>query len=308
MDNGRSKREKRTGYGASLIYYSCRLVGYLPWWFLYYVLAGIIYFFLYYIFRYRVKVARDNIGKVFPEKSKKELRLIERRFYRHLAEVFVDTIDLAGISMKSLRKRIIIENETVHRQKTTGKDWIAVTSHYGSWEYFMAYALGMEPNRELLGVYRPLHSKAFDGFYKRMRSRSGMTPVPMNMILRRLVSNREAGKRSTVGLIADQTPPRREVVRHWFDFLGRPTAFFMGMEKMALKFGMPVYFVAMDKLKRGHYKISFKIIWDGEEELKEFELTQRYAKCLEAEIIHKPEYWMWSHRRWKHKYPESEDL
>jgi len=163
----------------------------------------------------------------------------------------------------------------------------------------MAYALGNEPRRELLGVYHALRSKSFDDFYRRVRSRTGMVPVPMNMILRRIVSNRSEGKLSVVGLIADQSPPRKDVINHWFDFLGRPTAFFMGMEKMAVRFGMPVYFVGTEKIRRGYYRVSFEMIWDGKEELSEYELTQRYATRLESIIRNKPEYWMWSHNRWK---------
>lgn len=285
---------------ANLIYYACKVVGWLPWWILYYPVAEIIYFLLYYVTRYRVRVTRANLAESFPEKDGKELRRIERKFYRHLSQVFVDTIDLTGISAKGLRKRILFDGEEEFRAGLMGMDFIAATSHYGSWEYFTFYAIGNEPEREILGVYRPLHDEAFDLFYKRMRSRFGTIPVPRNSLLRRIVSNRQKSVPMGIGLIADQTPPRSEI-DHWFDFLGRPTPFFMGTEKIACRFGMPVYFLKMEKRYRAHYTVSFEILWDGKEKLQKYELTQRYASMLEEVIRERPECWMWSHRRWKHR-------
>ncbi len=176
----KKKKNNSNAVRGAIIYHVCRIVGFLPRWFLYYVVAEMIYFMLYYVVKYRVKISRGNISKAFPEKDHRELRHIERGFYRHLSQVFVDTIDLVGISFKSLRKRIVIENENAHREQTAHQDWIAVISHYGSWEHFMVYALGdcgsigpksskpagesgvkHEANSEVLGVYKPLYNKAF---------------------------------------------------------------------------------------------------------------------------------------------------
>lgn len=288
---------QKAGYRA--LYLLCRMVGYLPEWFLYYGLAEILYFLLYYVARYRVKVTRANLHNSFPEKSGKELREIERKFYRHLGEIFIDTIDLTGISRKRMRRRMVIEAEEEHRRRVAGRDWIAALAHYGSWEYFMVYALGDEKDRETVGVYKTLHSKPMDMLYRRMRSRMNMTPVSMSVFLRHVVRNRKEGIRMGIGLIADQSPPWFYWDK-WYEFLGQPTHFYDGLETIALRFGMPVYFMHIEKTRRAHYRGRFECIYDGSEEVQEGEITERYAARLEDMIRNRPELWLWSHKRWKH--------
>lgn len=292
--------------GYYLLYGLLKTVGLLPVWFLYYPLAGTLYLLLYYLFRYRVKVTRANLHEAFPEKERKELRRLERRFYRHLADIFVDTIDLTSITRRQLCRRMVIENEETHRRAVAGKDWIAGMSHYGSWEYFIAYALGDGEGEETIGVYRTLHNRTMDMLYRSIRSRMGMKPVSMSVVLRHVVRDRRQGIRMGLGLIADQAPPwfHRD---YWYDFLGRPTSFFDGMEHMALRFGMPVYFVHIDKISRAHYSARFELIYDGREEVAPHEITKRYVARLEEMIRRRPELWLWSHRRWKHK-PSQEEL
>lgn len=284
------------------IYWLCKLVGYLPTWFLYYVLADVIYFIIYHIVRYRVKVTRMNLENSFPEKTQSELRRIERKFYRHLAEVFVDTIDLTSIGSKEFGKRWVMK-EGSERIDTGGRSWIGAIAHYGSWEYFISYAK-QNPGYETIGVYKPLHDEAFDLFYRRMRSRLGVTPVAMGNLIRHILTNNKNGVPMTIGLIADQTPPHFDINR-WFEFLNQPTAFYHGLEKLAVRFGMPVYFVHIEKPRRGHYIYSYEEIYDGVEPVAEFEVTARYAKHLEDMIRERPELWMWTHKRWKHK-PKNE--
>ena len=190
---GASRTQKAAYYA---LYYLLKAVGLLPAWFLYYPLAGVCYLLLYYLFRYRLQVTRENLQNAFPEKSREELRRIERRFYRHLAEVFIDTIDLTSISRRQLRRRMMIKDEAVHRKEVEGKDWIAGMSHYGSWEYFIAYALGDGEGRETIGVYKTLHNRVMDMLYRSIRSRMGMEPVPMSVILRHVVRDRPDGDRS----------------------------------------------------------------------------------------------------------------
>lgn len=286
-----------TKLGYRLLYYSCVVIGWLPYWFLYYVIAEVIYFLLYYVARYRVKVTRTNLENSFPERSVKERRKIERKYYRHLAEIFVDTIDLAGITPKQLKKRFIIEDEEAFRESTVGTDFIAALGHYGEWEYFMSYALGTT-DRQTLGVYRPLHNEAFDLFYHKLRTRSGMTVVPMSLFLRSVIRNRAAGTNMAIGLIGDQTPPFFDI-DYWYDFLNQPTPFFHGIAKTALKFGMRVYFVHIEKTSKAHYRCRLELIYDGSEQVGEVELMKRYVSRLEDMIKRRPELWMWSHRRWK---------
>ena len=160
---------------------SCKVIGLLPDCILYHTLGPLIYFVLYKVVRYRRSVVRTNLSNSFPEKTTDELRHIERRFYHHLAEVFVDTIKLATISRKEILDRMVYRDVDKMEEAMQGKSWISAMSHYGSWELTTNYIC--HTDHRILAVYRPLHSPAFDLFYQKVRARFGTRPVPMNNIL-----------------------------------------------------------------------------------------------------------------------------
>lgn len=274
----------------------------MPYWFKYYVVENLLYFLLCYVLRYRRKVVRRNLRNSFPEKSERELAEICRRFYRTLAELFVDTINMAHMSADKARTVLTVKGLEEHRAAVKGRDWIALTAHYGCWEYCSYWGL-YEPSQMLVAVYHPLRSVVMERFYQRLRNYENSTTVAMKECLRFYLRNRETGidgKNLVMGLIADQNPPRRPD-SHWFRFLNQDTIFFDGGEKLALRCHLPVYFVRMERLQRGRYQMSFELLYDGEEEVTPNEITERYVRRLEAVIVERPELWIWSHRRWKHK-------
>ena len=274
----------------------------MPYWFKYYVVENLLYFLLCYVLRYRRKVVLRNLRNSFPEKSERELAEICRRFYRTLAELFVDTINMAHMSADKARTVLTVKGLEEHRAAVKGRDWIALTAHYGCWEYCSYWGL-YEPSQMLVAVYHPLRSVVMECFYQRLRNYENSTTVAMKECLRFYLRNRETGidgKNLVMGLIADQNPPRRPD-SHWFRFLNQDTIFFDGGEKLALRCHLPVYFVRMERLQRGRYQMSFELLYDGEEEVAPNEITERYVRRLEAVIVERPELWIWSHRRWKHK-------
>lgn len=273
------------------------IIGLLPYK-VQFLIADIIRFILHDVVRYRLKVVRENLRNAFPEKSDVELRVIEKGFYNHLSDVFLETMSMASVTCQEIGRRMRYMNLDEIERYTQGRSWIAAMAHYGSWEYTINYGLQTKHDA-VLAVYRPLRDKGIDRYYSQTRKRFGVTPVPMQDVTRELIRRARAGSHVAVALIADQTPPRFDS-KEWFTFLSQDTQFFMGMEKIALKMGMPVAFLHIDKVRRGYYEARFEVIYDGVEQLAPNELTKRYAAKLEQMIRQRPELWMWSHRRWKH--------
>ena len=288
--------------GLESLWLGARVFAAMPYWFKYYVVENLIFVLLRYCLRYRMKVVKTNLRNSFPEKDERELAVIRRRFYRTLAEIFVDTINLAGLTPEKGRSLLTVKGLEEQKERVGGRDWIAMTAHFGCWEYCSFWGL-YDPTQIVVAVYHPLRSRIVEAFYQRLRNGDYATTVAMKESLRFYLRNREKGidgKNLAMGLIADQNPPRRPDSR-WFRFLNQDTIFFDGGEKLALRCQLPVYFVKMERLRRGRYEMSFELIYDGKEEVAEYEITQRYVRMLEAEIRRRPELWMWSHRRWKHK-------
>ncbi len=286
------------------LWQAARLFAMMPYWFKYYVVENLLYVLLCHVVRYRMQVVRRNLRNSFPEKDERELETIRRRFYRTLAEIFVDTINMAHMSEEKARTVLTVKGLDAHRAAVHGRDWIALSAHYGCWEYSSYWGL-YERSQMLVAVYHPLRSVVMEELYQRLRNSDCAMTVPMKDCLRFYLRNRGQGvdgKNLVMGLIADQNPPKRPD-SHWFRFLNQDTIFFDGGEKLALRCGLPVYFVRMRRVRRGRYEMSFEQIYDGEEQVPAYEITERYVRRLEAMIREQPELWMWSHRRWKHKRP-----
>lgn len=290
-------------FGQKILYYlllgTFKIIGSLPYAVLYYFFAEIIYFVLHRLLRYRIKVVRVNLSSSFPEKSKDELRAIEKKFYHHISEVFIDTMAICAMSAETIKKRFVYEGYEEMERIVAGKTWICAMAHYGSWEYTINYKLFTD--HTVAAVYKPLHNKVMEAFYMHMRSRFGTVPVSMYEVGKVILKNyRAKGNPMVIALIGDQTP-REHSIHHWYPFLNQLTPFHMGAEKLSEKFHLPVYYMRVRKVKRGYYRASFDYIYDGEETLDEMEITARYVRLLEDTIRETPELWLWSHRRWKHK-------
>ena len=287
------------------LWLGARFFAVLPYWFKYYVVENLLFFILYYCLRYRMKVVKTNLRNSFPEKDERELAVIRRRFYRTLAEIFVDTVNMAHMGEEKARTVLTVKGFDEHYKAVHGRDWIAMTAHFGCWEYCSYWGL-YERSQMLVAVYHPLRSKVMERLYQRLRNYENSMTVAMKDSLRFYLRNRECGvdgKNLVMGLIADQNPPRRPD-SHWFRFLNQDTVFFDGIEKMALKFHMPVYFCRQRRLRRGYYELEFLRLYDGVEQVAPNEVTERYVRQLESDIVADPGMWLWSHRRWKHRRPQ----
>ncbi len=284
-----------------VIWLNCRIFAIMPRWYRYGVVARLVCALLRLV-GYRSKVVVDNLKNAFPEKSEEEIERIKNGFYYNISQIFVETISMPAMSDEDCRRANRITNIEVMCEDLKGKNWIAAMAHQGCWEFNTFYGV-YQSGHVQAGVYSPLHNRVADALYLRLRERTGLIKLPMNDIMRFCIRNLETGidgKPIVVALIADQTPPRKEKNNRWFEFFHRDTIFFDGAEKLAMRYNMPVYFVAMKRVKPGFYESTLDLIYDGQEVVEEGVITTRYAKRLEQMITEDPESWLWSHRRWKH--------
>lgn len=274
------------------------LLSYLPLRILYGI-ADFFYIVLYHVVGYRKDVVKQNLRNSFPEKSPNELLAIERKFYRHLADLVVEIIKYRTISKKEIEGRCKIKNiEFIKNYGLENKSFICIQSHYGNWEW--ATHMDAMLTQKILSVYKPLHNEAEDKFMIKVRERFGAVTVAKNHVLRVLARRQKAGKISAVGLLSDQVPDVNKMT-HWVDFLNQDTPVYLGAEKMAKMFDLAVVFVYMRKRKRGYYEIEFLPVTNCPKETATFEITEKHLRLTEQMIREVPELWVWSHKRWKRK-------
>jgi KDO2-lipid IV(A) lauroyltransferase len=291
--------------GFYIFYVVNRIMTLLPLGLLY-IFADLLFVFLYYFPGYRKKVVTENLRNSFPEKSTEEIALIRRKFYRHLADIFIETLKLTHLSNKELIKRFTFSNPgLLDRLYDSGRDLIVIHSHYNNWEW-LGLCLPLYTKYMCIHIYKPLRNKLFDRYLNNLRIKNHAVLAPMNLVVRKIIENRTKNIRAYYGLIADQTPAKAEI-RYYTSFLNQETPVFLGIEKIALKYDMSVVFMNVQKVRRGFYNLTIELLFEQTTGLPEYKVTETHVKRLEELIREKPEYWIWTHRRWKYKKPVVND-
>nr|WP_319397300.1 lysophospholipid acyltransferase family protein [uncultured Carboxylicivirga sp.] len=262
-----------------------------------YVFADL-YYILIRLVGYRRKVIDENLKYSFPEKTDKERKVIRNRFYRHFCDLFMETTKLQTMSEAEMKRRVKFNNlEYLEKAYLEDKDVVAVLAHYNNWEWIPSINL----HCKCLGcdVYRPLKNKRFDAYMLQLRGRWGNKNFTMKATLKEVVKLKRSNQRFVLGLIADQSPGRPEI-QYWREFLNQNSAVLTGPEKIARLTKSSVVYLDMKKVKRGYYEVDIVPMVENSVESKEHEITDKYIQHLEKSIKENPEFWLWSHRRWKY--------
>ena len=264
-------------------------------------LSTLTYFIFFRLIGYRRKVVIANLKNSFPTKTSKEIVLIANQFFRFLADMMVETVKAISMSNKEWSKAFKTTNINLpNSYYEKGKSTITVLGHYGNWEYLVS-AYSRDAKHTILGVYKPLHNSAFEKLFASYRCKFGMVLVPLNEAYETIEKYLQKGELISIMLIGDQTPSADR--GFWMDFLNQDTPVFKGAEKLAIQYNLPVIYAALDRVNRGEYKMSFKLLFEEPKKTKEGEITEAHVKALEKQIGTKPHLWLWSHKRWKHRRP-----
>ncbi|TAI48907.1 lysophospholipid acyltransferase family protein [Flagellimonas allohymeniacidonis] len=280
------------------------LVSRLPFKIIYLISDGV-YFLLYHVVGYRKKVVRQNLELVFPEKSMEERLQIEKKFYAHMCDMFLEMIKTMGISNKQLQKRFVFTQlEVLHQLEAKNKSVMLMFPHYGSWEWVIA--LDAHIQSKGYAIYQKIGNKYFDKLVRDIRQKFGTTLITTKDTKDIVSSNKMNGQLSMYGILSDQSPMVKKALL-WAPFMGITVPVHTGAEFLCRKLDLPAVYLKVTKLKRGHYQGSFHLLTDNPREQSEFELTKAFLKNVESSIREAPEYYFWTHKRWKHrdKVPEA---
>jgi len=262
-----------------------------------YLLSDIIFLIMYRVIGYRKEVVFTNLKNSFPNKSKQELKKIMSDFYRHLCDIIMESVKGFTISEKQLRKRLIIKNpEFSNYFADKRQSIIFVGGHYNNWE-ICAQAFAMYSNHKCIGIYKPLSNAFINDKIYTSRSKYGMHLISMKQTKK---SFEDGDEPKAIVFGSDQNPanPKRA---HWVQFLNQDTGVLFGVERYAKEYDWPVVFVSILKAKRGYYEVEYSLVTDNPNEEPHGKITEDFTKRLEQDIINQPQYWLWSHKRWKHK-------
>lgn len=264
-----------------------------------YIISDCIYFLVYHVVGYRKKIVRKNLSNSFPEKSSEELALIEKRFYHFFCDYIFETIKLASMSHSTMKKHMKIEGiEIINNLLEKQKGVTLYLGHYCNWEWVTSIGLYMPENSFGSQVYHILESKPMDMLMLKLRTRMTTVNIPMQETLRCLIREKKNGRTPVTGFISDQSPvPNSDP--EWVDFLNQDTPFISGTERVTKKLGFAAVYIDLSCVKRGYYNMQIQLMAEETKDIPDWQLTADYAHRLEASIRRQPEYWLWTHNRWK---------
>lgn len=264
-----------------------------------YALSDIFFFLVYYCARYRRGVVRDNLLKSFPEKSPDEIIGIEKKFYNFFCDCFVETIKLSSISPNAMRKHMVFHGtEQVERACREHGFAFVFLGHYGNWEWIASLPYWVKEDCHCAQIYHPLYNKAMDRFFLRLRNHFGGECIPMKSTLRRIIEMKRKKKPTVIGFISDQLP-KWESMHFFVPFLQRETAVFTGAEQIGRQVKAAYFFAEIARPRRGYYECTFKPMDYPAEQVTEYDMTAMFMQMLEKMIRENPQYWLWTHKRWK---------
>lgn len=269
-----------------------------PYWLLY-LKSDLCYLLVYYVAHYRRKVVRQNLLRSFPEKDVKEIKTIEKRFYRNLCDLFVEAPKMMCMGPNGYSKRITYANpEVLNPLFEQQKSIFYAIPHSGNWEWFGKMIPSFAPHHNV-AVYKKVKSPVFDELMLYMRSKGiSVESVEADSAFKHLVKHRN--RWNAVLMIADQTPHGLDS-DYWTEFLHQDTCWFTGMERMAKALDYAIVFVAMQRQGRGRYEVRYELVTDNPKATEEGRIMEKYVNCMERFIQANPDNWLWSHRRWKHQ-------
>lgn len=268
-----------------------------------YLLSDFFYVVVFKLIGYRKKVVYNNLKSAFPEKSEKERKQIADTFFRFLSDLIFESLKSFTLTAEELKKRVIVENvEVIYKYLEQNQSLIFVLGHYGNWE-FAQLRFSLEDKRHKFnGIYKKIKNPEVEKFMFKTRSRFGTSLIETKNAYK--VTEEEFNQKipTITALIGDQAAPPDK--GYWTTFLNQDTSVFLGCENMSKKYNMPVVYVQLHVISRGYYKMSFETIDENPRDTTPGYITESHTKYLESIILQKPEFWLWSHKRWKHKRPQ----
>lgn len=280
-----------------LFYLILKPLSYFPLGLLYFF-SAVVGFLTFHVVRYRRAVVRQNLTNAFPNKSEAEIKKIEKDFYKRFVDFIFESIKAVSISEQTLLKRCSIKNpefiEELHKQ---GKNIIVTCGHINNWEFY-ALSLPLQMPYKTYSVYQPLKNRFYDRILYKSRTRNGMGLIETKQLIP--FFKEETDEKRMVVIVNDQSPSNKDKA-HWNHFLNQETGWNTGPEKLAKKFNYAVVFGHAERLKKGYYQVEFKEISFEPQSTQDGDIIDEYSRLLEELIQIKPETWLWSHKRWKHK-------
>lgn len=265
---------------------------------LFYGFSDIAFVLVFYVARYRRKVVRENLRLALPERSQSEHKKIEREFYRHLCDLFLEMVKTMHLSKKEVARRYRIKNIEYLLALEKERSVLLLCTHFANWEWNTS--INNYVSSRGFAIYQKIGNRYFDRLIRKIRAKWNTEPLEQKETVKRIIKNEKEGIRGVYGIVSDQSPMMSRA-QYWSEFMGIKVPIFVGAEGLARKLDLAAVFLKVTKVKRGYYQAEFIPIAQMGGSTTEHEITEKFLRLAEEQIREKPEHYLWTHRRWKHR-------
>jgi KDO2-lipid IV(A) lauroyltransferase len=264
-----------------------------------YLLSDFVFIIVYRIIGYRKKTVRENMAMTLTHLSEKERLIVEKKFYHHMCDLFLEMIKTMTISKEEICKRYVFTNVEVYKEIEKKEKSIAIMcAHYASYEW--AVSLNYHSHYKSYGIYKKIKNPYFDKLVHKIRSKFKAILITTKQTIPTIIKNNNNNVLSVYGFASDQSP-KENTAFHYAKFMGIEVPVHTGAEMLAKRYNMNVVFLKTKKIKRGYYEGSIELLSENPNEIPNYELTDQFLKLVEQQIYEAPEYYLWTHKRWKYK-------
>lgn len=271
-----------------------------------YLFSDFVYIVVYRIVRYRKRTVRENLALTLPHLSDKERLIIEKKFFHHMCDMFLEMIKTMNISKEEICKRFVFKNIELYKELEKQEKSVAlICSHYGSYEWIIS--MNYYSHFQAYGIYKQIKNPYFDKLVHKIRSKFNAKLITTKQTIPTIIKNNHDKKLSLYGFASDQSPKENSAF-HYTKFMGIEVPVHTGAEMLAKRYDMNVVYLNTKKVKRGHYEATLELLSDNAREIPNYEITDQFIKLLEKQIYEAPEFYLWTHKRWKHRRTDATNI
>jgi Kdo2-lipid IVA lauroyltransferase/acyltransferase len=264
-----------------------------------YLISDFVYLIIYYVIGYRKITVRENLALALPHLSIEERLVIEKKSFRHLCDMFLEMAKTMTISKEEMNKRFVFTNLEVYKRLEDQEKSIAMMlAHYASYEWVIS--MNAYVTFDAFAIYKKINNPYFDQLVRDIRSKFKANLITNKETIPVIIKNKMNNKLSIYGFASDQSPKITSAY-HWQNFMGINVPVHTGAEMLAKRYDMNVIFLKVKKVKRGYYEASFEILAENAAAIPNYKITDKFLKLVEQQIYEAPEYYLWTHKRWKHR-------
>ena len=240
------------------------------------------------------ELINSNIKRAFPKIDEINLKKISTSMWNNYGRVFAEYMFIKNFRSGELNKNIILEGEEILQDiKINKKRVVFISGHFSNFELM---AMQIEKiGIKIAAIYRPLNNIFLNQIMEKIRKNY----ICKYQIKKGIGGIKELVKLNNDGfstaLMIDQRVSEG-VKSNFFNEKAFTTTI---PAQLVKKYKIPVVPIFIERFDNVKFKITVVKPINFDENKSVEDITDYLNKILENFIKDKPNYWIWSHNRWK---------